>query len=555
MPFRSTRWSRRAGTILSASCTPRTQARNKCASSARFESTSAAPTKQQISPDEPVKETRSSALTRKSPIGQSHKGSIVDPNSLRNTLEAHREANRASVIVKIAGKGFGRQKLVLSSTEDQQVQPERNQARIGTWTWHYKPAPGSGKRKRKRLTRPEQCTNEVFLAQWAPASGLRYMEKYPWMSHMNPRAQIEVAGRPAGIEQLSTEIDAFYDYSRPNAQEKKAAELALQEISATIREVDQDLQIDVVGSRATGLAMPTSDIDLNISTSSTSGSTLLIKSRLSRVFSHLLATSRKNGLFRSINTRFRPAVPLVTGRHASTHLEFQVQSTVDVFLSMQNTISFINEYATLPKLFLLLKQMLTMRGLCSGQAQGLTSYPLLVMIVAALKFSEGKLDRRDTAAHLLFFLDMYSDIDFNTTAISFSPLQYVVKRHPHSATLPDTRSAALTPDNHGMSKNEIESATQDIDARRRFATIKPDAEFLMSLQDPADLRNDLGKAAWRIREVQTVFIRAREELKAGLKAWDDGEDSGKQEPLLAPCVGGDYRIFENARHHLAASVT
>ena len=106
-----------------------------------------------------------------------------------------------------------------------------------------------------------------------------------------------------------------------------------------------------------------------------------------------------------------------------------------------------------------------------------------------------------------------------------------------------------------MSKNETESATQDVDARRRFATIKPDAEFLMSLQDPADLRNDLGKAAWRIREVQTVFIRAREELKAGLKAWDDGEESGKQEPLLAPCVGGDYRIFENARHHLTASVT
>ena len=555
MLIRSIRWFRPARTIRSASCAPCTQAYSKYASSARLESTSAAAAKQHVSPDEAVKETRSSALTRKRSGRQSRKEPNVDPNSLRNTLEAHREANRASLIVKIAGKGSGRQKLFLSSTENQQVQPERNQARISIPTWHRETAAVGRKRKRRRLTGPDQRTNETFLAQWAPVCGLRYLEKYPWMSHMSSHAQIELAGRPAGIEQLSKEIDAFYIYSQPNLQEKKAAELALRDISAAIREVDEDLQIDVVGSRATGLALPMSDIDLNISTSATSGSTRLMKSRLIRVFDHLLATSRKKRLFRSLNTRLKPTVPLVTGRHASTHLEFQLQSTVDIFLSMQKTVLFINEFATLPKLFLLLKQMLTMRGLCLGPVGGLTSYPLLVMIVAALKFSEGKLDRRDAAAHLLFFLDMYSDIDFTTTAISFSPLQYVVKRHPHSATLPDTRSAAPTPDNHAMSKTKIKSAIRDVDARRRFATIKPDAEFLMCLQDPADLRNDLGKAAWRIRDVQTVFIRAREDLKAGLKAWDDGEESGKQQPLLAPCIGGDYRLFENARHHLTASVT
>jgi predicted nucleotidyltransferase len=554
MPFRGTGCSRPAGNFLRAGRTPQTHLHDNPNPPACFKSTSATPSEHNSQIQAP-RITWYSRLPRAPSTGQYYKEPSVDPDSLRNTLEAHREANRSSLIVKIAGKGSVRQHIDIPPRVNRKEQPARGEGATETRTWHLKKALRRGNRRRRQFARPKPPVRESFLAQWAPSSEVRYCEKYPWMKHMNPNVLPELEGRPAGIEELSREIDAFYLYSQPSTREKQAAELAVQEISTAIRKVDQNIKIDVVGSRATGLDLPMSDIDLNVSTSSTASSILAIQELLQKVASGLVADSRKKGLFRSVTTRFRPRVQLVTGRHASTHLEFQVQSTIDVFLSMQQTMSFINEFPTLPKLFALLKQMLTMRGLTSGTAGGITSYPLLVMIVIALKFSEGRVDRRDVGAHLLLFLDMYSDIDFTTTAISFSPLQYVIKRHPHSATLPHTQSAAPAPDNVAVSRNDREREPQDVDARRRFATVKPGAEFLMCLQDPADLHNDLGKAAFLIREIQTTFIRSREELKAALQAWDDGEGKNQQEPLLAPCIGGDYRIFENTRYELAASAT
>lgn len=554
MPFRGTRYSHPAGNILLAGRTHHTHLHHNSISPACFKSISATPSEHN-SQVQAARVTWYSTLPRIPSAGQHDKEPNVDPDSLRNTLEAHREANRASLIVKIAGKGSVRRHIYLPPRVNREEQSTRGEGATGTWTWHLKIARRRGKQRRRQPALQKLHTREPFLAQWALSSEVRYCDKYPWMKHMNTNVQPELKGRPAGIEELSREIDAFYLYSQPSTREKQAAELAVQDISTAIQKVDQNIKIDVVGSRATGLDLPMSDIDLNVSTSSTSSSTWPIKGLLRKIASCLADDSRETGLLRSVTTRFRPKIPLVTGRHASTHLEFQVQSTIDVFLSTQQTISFINDFPTLPKLFVLLKQMLTMRGLNVGSAQGVTSYPLLVMIVAALKFSEGRVDRRDVGAHLLFFLDMYSEIDFTTTGISFSPLQYIVKRHPHSATLPHTQSAAPAPDNVAASRDYREREPRDVDARRRFATVKPDAEFLMCLQDPADLRNDLGKAAFRIKEIQTTFIRSREELKAALQVWDDGEGKNQQEPLLAPCIGGDYRIFENARHDLAASAT
>ena len=374
------------------------------------------------------------------------------------------------------------------------------------------------------------------------------------MKHMQPASSLQVERGLLAKEQLGREIDAFCLYSQATPQETKATQRALQDISTAIKEFDHTMEIDVVGSRGTGLDLPLSDIDLNISTTSTrfdkSSSQILLRA-LSR---KLAKNGRKNGLLRSVMFRPHAKVQIVTGRHASTYLEFQVQSTVDAFLSMQQTLSFVNEFPTLRNLFFVLKQMLTMRGLNRGDEQGLSSYPLLVMTVAALKFSEGKLDRRDVGGHFLFFLDMYSDIDFTATAISFSPLQYIVKRHPQSPTLPHVRSAAPAPDSVSHQRDDLVLEAPDVDARRKFATIKPGAEWLMCLQDPANLQNDLGRGAVRIREIQSTFIRIRGKLKTVLKEWEDQGVNDQRIPLLGSCIGGDYRIHEHMRYDMRGSV-
>ena len=559
MPFPGTQWPRSASNALN----PAHGCRGRLHGSAHFriclQSTNATP----LARVDGAKATRSSTVGRvSSTIGYSHEEPNVDPDSLRNTLEAHREANRASMIVKIAGKGLGRQTIQIPSLVERKGRPTVSQVQASqVWRPELQFARANernGKRKGNRRERqrlaPVQFAGEKFLAQWAPSPKQRYSERYPWMKHMQPALGPQAEGRLAAIEQLGKEIDAFYWYSKPTLQETTAVQRALHDISTAIKEADQSIEIEVIGSRATGLDLPLSDIDLNVSIASTSTGKWYPQGLLRGIARYLEKSAQKGGSLRSLVYRLRPRVQLVTVRHVPTYLEFQVQSTVDAFLSMQQTISFVNEFPTLRKLFVVLKQMLTMRGLNRGEERGLSSYPLLVMIVAALKFSEGKLDRRDIGGHLLFFLDMYSGIDFTTTAISFSPLQYVVKRHPHSSTLPHVRSAAPAPDSSPEDRNELDCEAQDMNARRRFATIKPDAEWLMCLQDPANLQNDLGKAAYRIREVQSAFVRVRKKLKADLKAWEDSEVNGNRTPLLASCVGGDYRIYEHMRHDLRGSI-
>lgn len=558
MPLRGTRWPCRAESLVNAGNADGLHFHGNHASRKCFLSTINAALERPAQ-DLAPKDTRSSLWSRNTPrTGQGHKEPNVDPNSLRNTLEAHREANRASLIVKIAGKGSDRQPIEIPSLVRREEQLVKSQDTAGArhikLPRDYKGVTRSHGRRKKTRSRRVLHASEEFIAQWAPKTELTYREKYPWMRHMTVRVQGEVERSLAGTEQLNREIDAFYSYSQPTPRERKAADQALQDLSGVIKKVDQNIEVNVIGSRATGLALPMSDIDLNISTSSSSNNSQATKTLLTKLARHLMVTGRKQGLFRGVTTRFLSKIPLVTGRHALTHLEFQVQSTVDVFLSMQQTMSFINEFPTLQKLFVLLKQMLTMRGLNLGSEQGLSSYPLLVMIVAALKFSDGKLDRRDAGAHLRFFLDIYSEIDFTTTAISFSPLQYVLKRHPHSSTLPHTSSAAPAPDSVLLNREDTEHEAKGMDARRRFATIKPDAEFLMCLQDPANLQNDLGKAAYRIGEIQTVITRFKEDLKAGLKAWDEAEGNDEQAPLLGSCIGGDYHIYEHMKHDLASSI-
>lgn len=475
----------------------------------------------------------------------------VDPDSLRNTLEAHRAANRASLIVKIVGKGSRRQPIVVPSLIGRDERPEKlwgSRARSP----RVPSATAKTRSKNKQLREGESGTQ--LLAQWNPSPETRSSEMYPWMKYMKQSPGTEPEGRLTGVEQLDREIDAFFSYSQASPQEERAAEQALRDISMAIAEIDSELKVDIVGSRATGLHSPLSDIDINVSTSTPRTSKTSAVKILKRIAEHLLSPANNRGRFRSVVCLSRPRVPILTVRHAPTYLEVQVQSTVDVFLSKEQAMTYVNEFPTLQRLFLVLKQMLGMRGLNRGTNGGLTSYPLLVMIVAALKFSEGKFDRRDAGGQLLFFLDMYSDIDFNQTAISFFPLQYIVKRHPHISVMPQARSAARALENKLQESVDSGLAVQDIDARRSFATLQPAAEFLMCLQDPANVQKDLGRAAFRIREIQTTFIHIREKLKSDLKQWEDWDVSSEQSPLLASCVGGDHRILEDLRNDLRESV-
>lgn len=461
--------------------------------------------------------------------------SKINPASLRETLAAHREANRASVIHWTIGKGHQRTPIQIPlGRERVQDLPEQ--------TPHY-----------QRHVKFERVALQPSLdyvgkrrpltQQWTPRIYTPRMLRFPWLYHLDAPAS-------NAKEQLQKEIAAFGIYMSTSSLEDAAAVQAQSDILAAIQCVDEGVHVDVVGSRGTGLATALSDVDLNVLQDCAPG---FPKGRSNdQDHIHLLATLSK-GLRRNarnirINMFIRDAtVPVITGVHLASGLEFQIQSTADCFVSTQYVKDWLIEFPTLRALLLVIKQLLKMRNLCNGASGGLTTYPLLGMIVVALKFSEGQVARDDVAGQLLFFLDMFCEIDFYTTAISSRPLKYVKKIDKNQPRSMLEEEDELHGDGEGGRKRT--------NFRPWIPHVIPSRPFLMSVQDPANPHNDLGRGVFLIKNIQATLIELRHDLHTAMADWDllqqvPQTTSDIDTPLLASMIGGDYTLYQDERRAL-----
>ncbi|OAP58882.1 hypothetical protein AYL99_06179 [Fonsecaea erecta] len=477
----------------------------------------------------------------------------VDIKSLHNTLRAHREANRASVVRKTYNDRpsvrlhdhDGR----LPSVEVKTPVPRREASRF----------------KRVELTpfKAFKGTSRNLDLLWRindteKDPPIHY--RLPWLRHLHDR---EPNLYTSAVERLSDEIRAFEKYTSPSKEEQRAADDAFHDLVECVKEIAGDFHVDIIGSRATDLADPLSDLDVNISSSGQSGSltrpaevsSATVLNKLYKTFRWPPKTANLFH-FRPIEVQLylkQARVPILLCQHKASGLPIQIQSTPRTYDSREYVKAALKEYPSLRGLFKVLKQLLQMRGLTVGSSGGITSYPLFQMIVAALKFSEGKFHRADIGNQFLFFLDFYSDIDFSTYGISTEPLELFSK------------SAVRTRD-HNDEAQRIPARSQIADQERsdsRPPTFqgrkwsRDGLEYLMTLQDPVNPKNDLGKSGFRINDVQETLIAIRATLKAAMANWDKSLQTWPQpgqrtraRSLLEPCLGGDYRIYEHERDDL-----
>lgn len=483
----------------------------------------------------------------------------VDINSLQETLEAHREANRASVIRWVVGDGGKDSAPILIPPRINKSPRRAKNEKIFT-ARHV-----NLDRMAASLPRGLQAASQTVwdyegrsmgvTRQWEASSSMSRLERCPWMAHLAASANLPPAVTP--YEHLSREIRAFEAYMLPRPAELEASTQALTDICAAIREFEDDIEIQPIGSRCTGLATPFSDIDLNVTRreaadhGEVSSPSFFLLSSLNFKFSKAQYIDRasRSRRVRILDFITKARVPILHGVHDPTGLEFQIQSTPDGFPSTEYTKAFTAEYPTLRALFFVLKHALGMRGLRDGAAGGMTSYPLMVMILAALRFAEGRINRLDAGRQLLHFLEMYTAIDFYTTGISLSPLRYLPKQAPQSVS--STRSRAEPSINHHPDSSPAASGL-DPEAEsdyRPFCILSPTRPFLMSLQNPADPEHDISKAIDRIKDVQATFTTMLSDLTRAMKTSE--ETPNTQTPLLTDILGGDYQIFEQERSDLA----
>lgn len=479
---------------------------------------------------------------------------LVDVNSLANTLDAHRAANRAPDLqaryfVDDEGNSF----------PVYRVRGDRPSYNVG-----IRKHPGS--RSFRGSVSPGPIGNgrvADITTQWTLDAHSKTPTAYrmPWTR--NYKKSLSDSAWRSSEEQLSKEIEAFEAYVSPTKDEQCAAELALSDLRQVVKNTNKHMDMDVIGSRTTGTADPLSDIDVNLSLPVTPST---MKSQIQPDQILIAIRSSINGWRRNHQNQECPiesvlhvkkaVVPILLCRHKRTGLPIQIQSTPRTFDSTEYVRSFLKEFPTLRSLFKVLRQVLHMRDLHNGQHGGLTSYPLLNMIVASLKLSEGKYSSSNSGAHLLHFLDLYCDIDFATTGISTRPLGLFSKT---KGVQTEAQRAAIA---SGLYTTEIQGQ-QHMILRSKKSGSK------MVLQDPANPMNNLGKSAFRIRDVQETLIHLRNQLKVAMEKWDETQEQAghmtlnvkasnpnpnRGQSVLRALLEGDYRLYEYDRSDIRRAV-
>ena len=195
----------------------------------------------------------------------------------------------------------------------------------------------------------------------------------------------------------------------------------LRDFKSIVNEFDPSASVHVVGSYSSGLATPTSALDLKISIPSfdmvplsrgpspgrsdsrkaSRKSFKVLKSALSRSESFNKIVLREGRLL------------ILNTVHRKTGLEVQIQFTPTSPVSLQYIATYLSEFPTLRPLFILLRSALNIRGFNNTRRGkgGLGSYPIFIMIVYALNRAASELPRHNIAAQLLYILKLYSEAD------------------------------------------------------------------------------------------------------------------------------------------------
>jgi non-canonical poly(A) RNA polymerase PAPD5/7 len=350
----------------------------------------------------------------------------------------------------------------------------------------------------------------------------------PWMDHPH--------GGHA-LTALHNEIVGFSRLMEATSEEtERRVDLIARIKSLVANEFSNTVRVDVFGSQATGLFLPTSDIDLVLVQEETSVQLETTKSDTTASNSNSNTKSNRpnksqqhdpddpeedwnaqqqqheqSNTTASIMDRFERAlrehwvselcyldkientrVPLVKFTMAATNLSVDVS-----FLPLQGVLaaklvrSYLDALPALRPLTLCIKSFMAARDLHVPYTGGVGSYMLQLMIVAVLQHSERHAHNYKKAmlpcclgSLLLEFLELYGcDLNYHTTGIS------------------------VRNDGFFFPKGA---------ASKRKVFVDVDRLFLLALENPLEPTMDVGRSSFRMQLVQRSFVIAHKVLLGNL---------------------------------------
>ena len=219
---------------------------------------------------------------------------------------------------------------------------------------------------------------------------------------------------PAASARLDEELWRFANLVGPDEREARQRRDVVGRTSALVHQVFPWAEVVVTGSTATGLALPTSDVDLMLMLSVRKvQSEAEVKQERLASLRQLLPHVRRMMAAPGSATLIPAKVPIVNFIDRQTGLSVDVSANCPG--SAHNTavtLQMIGQYPVLRPLLLVLKTLLQQHNLHKTAAGGLGSYLLFVMAQhTAREHSLEGAHPRDAATVLLKFFDAYAHLE------------------------------------------------------------------------------------------------------------------------------------------------
>lgn len=238
------------------------------------------------------------------------------------------------------------------------------------------------------------------------------------------------------MHRLNEEINAFWEYVKPNKAETFARKNVIEQVRAHVRELFPDYTLEVFGSERTGLAFATSDIDLRLvqrealrGEPSDLPPALPERKEMLDVIHSLHRALKDNS---SIANNYRSPVlrharyPLVEVQDRYSGLDIQIVSSNDSAKSREYIQRYMVEYPYIRQVYAVVKTLFDQRKLSDVFLGGFGSYPIFMMIVASLQSKANQ--RKDAAGALVNFLYYWAYFKTRDCGVSVSPPEYFDKK-------------------------------------------------------------------------------------------------------------------------------
>ncbi|EME30495.1 DNA polymerase sigma subunit [Galdieria sulphuraria] len=294
-----------------------------------------------------------------------------------------------------------------------------------------------------------------------------------WIVNKGTKERIKRAEHPIiALHYEILELERFVSGTREETKQRKQL---IERVTEIIRQIWPNSSVHVFGSFATNLYLPTSDIDLCILSSPENGS----KREL-----HLLADvlRRKTNKMRRVMAIDKARVPIIKVTDRETGIQCDISfGRTNGIENVRHIQKYLKRYPSLRPLMMVIKCFLHQRALNEVHEGGIGSYLLLLSIISHLQMIP------------VNFPDMRKEgFISNLGSLLLSYFQLYGRLFNYMKT-------GISVKNGGYYYEKVE--------RFPFEINRPN---LLSLEDPRDEENELGRNSFAVSRVRTAFSQGYE---------------------------------------------